>query len=128
MGRAFTDRQQADIQRVIDQAGAESGLRFSVYVGRGADDLTFARRAHTAMGREASRTVLIVVDPHARVVEIVTGDHARRFVDDRVCGIAAMSMATSFAVGDLAGGIRSGVSMLAEHARRPPVLDERAPD
>jgi len=33
-----------------------------------------------------------------------------------------MSMTSSFAAGDLAGGLREGIVMLAEHARHPRVL------
>jgi len=33
-----------------------------------------------------------------------------------------MSMSSSFAAGDLAGGLREGIVMLAAHARHPRVL------
>jgi uncharacterized membrane protein YgcG len=128
MSDAFTDRQAADIRRTIDQAEAQTGVRFSVYVGGGAADRTFARRIHATLGSAAARTVLFVVDPEARVAEIVTGEQIRWLVDDRACGLAIMSMATSFSVGDLTAGICDGINMLRERARRPPLEYERAPD
>lgn len=127
MGRAFTDRQVADIRRTIEHAQDETGTRFSVYVGGGAADRAFARRLHAALGAAAPHTVLFVVDPEARAVEIVTGAYARARVDDQTCGIAALSMATSFSVGHLVGGICDGINMVRERARRPPTPDEHAP-
>jgi uncharacterized membrane protein YgcG len=66
--------------------------------------------------------VLVLVDPAARIVEIVTGADARRDLDDAEVKLAALSMQTAFAAGDLVGGITGGVLQLAEHARRPTLL------
>jgi uncharacterized membrane protein YgcG len=52
----------------------------------------------------------------------VTGSEAKRRVDDRAAGLAAASMASTFAVGDLAGGIVNGIQSLMEHAQSAPVL------
>jgi uncharacterized membrane protein YgcG len=120
MVRAFTDRQTDDITRVIGRAEKATGLRFSVYVGPctgAARD--FARGLHSRLGADARRAVLVFVDPDGRALEIVTGPQARELLDDRTCALAAMSMVTSFAVGDLTDGIRDGINMLAEHARNP---------
>jgi uncharacterized membrane protein YgcG len=119
-GEAFTNRQQQDIQRMISIAERESGLLFSVYVGTlEGDTAAHARLLHAALGESEERTVLIAVDPGGRHLEIVTGHEAARRLDDRSCGLAAMSMATSFSAGDLTGGIGNGILSLAEHARRP---------
>jgi len=40
-------------------------------------------------------------------------------VDSRATALAAMTMTSSFAAGDLHGGIVHGLHGLAEHARRP---------
>ncbi len=116
-------RQRDDIKRAIQLARQASGVRFSVYVGAAEGDYRgFARKLHAALGAEAPHAVLVFVDPGARRLEIVTGPEARRQLDDRSCALAAMSMTTAFTAGDLAGGIASGVQMLAEHARRPRTL------
>ena len=53
-----------------------------------------------------------------RQLEIVTGKESSRRLSDRSCALAALSMTTSFAGGDLVGGIVTGVRMLAESAGR----------
>ena len=65
------------------------------------------------------RSVLVLVDPGAKLLEIVTGTEARRALDDAEVKLAALTMQTAFAAGDLVGGITRGVQQLAEHARRP---------
>jgi uncharacterized membrane protein YgcG len=61
----------------------------------------------------------VLVDPAARLLEIVTGLEAHRVLDDAQVKLASLTMQTAFAEGDLAGGITRGVLQLAEHARRP---------
>ncbi|HVX68200.1 MAG TPA: DUF5130 family protein [Mycobacteriales bacterium] len=119
-GEAFTNEQQSDIERVTALANAETGLRFSVYVGEVDGDIRDAAEArHAAFGAEASWTVMILISPDDRLLEIVTGEAAARRLSDRACALAALSMTTSFAGGDLAGGIVTGVRMLAEAAGHP---------
>jgi uncharacterized membrane protein YgcG len=128
-GEAFTSRQAEHIGHAVATASAEAGLRFSVYVGRATGDVRgYARRLHAALGVEADVGVLVLVEPDARRVEIVTGRTARRRLDDRASGLAGLSMATSFAGGDLTGGIVNGLRMMAQAAARPPVLHEHDPD
>jgi uncharacterized membrane protein YgcG len=61
----------------------------------------------------------VLVDPTAHLLEIVTGTEAHRVLDDAEVKLAALTMQTAFATGDLVGGITRGVQQLAEHARRP---------
>lgn len=118
-GEAFTQRQEEDVVRALRLAEQESDLRFSVYVGSlEGDPRGYARRLHGAL-EEPERSVLVAVDPGNRRLEIVTGEAARTELPDRDCGLAALTMTTAFAAGDLAGGIVSGVQMLGEHARHP---------
>jgi len=119
-GEAFSPRQRDEIVRAIQLAQEQSGLRYSVYVGsaEGAPR-AYAHRLHAALGADAPRSVLVFVDPSSRALEIVTGALAARWVDDRATALAAMSMTSSFAAGDLHGGIVQGVQLLAEHARHP---------
>jgi Domain of unknown function (DUF5130) len=121
-GEAFSPRQQEEIERAIEIADRESGLTYVTYIGPATDDpRAFARK--TLAGLPASeRSVVVVVDPDRRRLEIVTGAVAARDVDDRACVLAAAAMTSSFAAGDLAGGIASGILLLGEHARRPPSL------
>jgi uncharacterized membrane protein YgcG len=126
-GDAFGIRQEQDIQKAIELAEKQTGLKFSVYVGSVEADLhAQAVRLHRRLD-DAARAVLIVVDPRRNQLEIVTGAEAKRRVDDRAAGLAAASMASTFAVGDLAGGIVNGIQSLAEHAQKAPVLHIEQP-
>jgi uncharacterized membrane protein YgcG len=119
-GEPFTNEQYRDIEHVIEVASAETGLRYSVYVGEVDGDIRDAAEAkHAEFGAAAADTVLVVVSPGDRLLEIVTGEAAGRRLTDRACALAALSMTTAFTGGDLAGGIVTGLRMLAEAAGRP---------
>jgi uncharacterized membrane protein YgcG len=119
-GEPFTNDQYRDIERVISVASAETGLNFSVFVGNVDGDIRDAAESkHAAFGAAATETVLVVISPGDRLLEIVTGDAAARRLSDRACALAALSMTTAFAGGDLAGGVITGVRMLAEAAGHP---------
>ena len=126
-GDAFSTRQEQDIAKAISVAEAQTGLKFSVYVGSVEADLhAQALRLHRRLD-DADRAVLVVVDPRRNQLEIVTGSSAKRRVDDRAASLAAASMAATFAVGDLAGGIVNGIQSLMEHAQSAPVLHTDQP-
>jgi len=92
-------------------------LTFSLYVGSWQGGRAGAEAMLDRLAR-ADLSVLIAVDPAERQLEIVTGRLARIALDDRACGLAALSMTSSFTNGDLIGGLRDGLSVLGEHARR----------
>ena len=127
-GDAFTARQQDDVVRAIRLARKQSQLPVSVYVGAlEGDTRAMAQKLHAALGDEATRTVLVAVDPGARRLEIVTGAEVRRRLDDRAASLAAMTMTSAFQAGDLSGGISSGVLALAEQAHAPKSLHTDQP-
>jgi uncharacterized membrane protein YgcG len=118
-GEVLTARQQDEINRAIDIAQRESGLTFTVYAGPAPDDLTaFARQLLAALP-DPEQSVVVLVDPTQRRLEIVTGGFAARNLNDRACALAAAAMTSAFAAGDLSGGIASGVVLLGEQARHP---------
>jgi uncharacterized membrane protein YgcG len=88
-----------------------------VYVG----DLAEASREHAErlldQLEDPAESVLVAVSPNQRILEIVTGEHAARRLPDRMCALAALSMTAAFGGGDLAGGIVTGLRMLADQAR-----------
>lgn len=121
-GEAFTFDQRGSIERARGEAGASSGLSFHVYVGAsGGEPREAARRLHRSLPTETS-AVLVMVDPQARALEVVTGAEAHRLLDDSACSLVALSMQGAFAAGDLAGGIVHGLHQLGEHARHPESL------
>jgi uncharacterized membrane protein YgcG len=119
-GEAFTNDQVRSIERAVETASNETGLGFSVYIGGAEGDIRDeAEKLHAAIGQSATAAVLILVSPGDRLLEIVTGTESARRLSDRACALAALSMTTSFAGGDLVGGIVTGLRMLAEAAGQP---------
>ncbi|MDP9394641.1 MAG: DUF5130 domain-containing protein [Actinomycetota bacterium] len=125
-GEAFSDRQHDEIVRAIEFAQEVAGLPVSVFVGTlEGEPRAYAERLHGALDGDSAQAVLVAVDPGARRLEIVSGRGVRQRVDDRTCGLAALTMTSSFEGGDLAGGIAAGVRLLADHARTPETLHVR---
>ena len=121
-GDAFSSRERYDIDKAIRDAETVCRYEFSVFVGTTDEEaLPFARRLHATL-TAPERSVLVMVDPSARLLEIVTGSEVKRDLDDSAVQLAALDMQSAFAAGDLVGGIVRGVQMLAEHARRPRML------
>ncbi|TWD82724.1 uncharacterized protein DUF5130 [Kribbella amoyensis] len=126
-GDAFTPDQLLDLERAVRHAESASGLSFSIYVG-GADSETrpFALELLNELP-DPDRSVLVFVDPAGRRLEIVTGATSKRQLSDTSAGLAALTMQTSFAAGDLTGGLVAGVQQLGEHAHQPPLLHSNEP-
>jgi hypothetical protein len=114
----FTTRQLLRLDEALRVADQQTGLTFSVYLGDLEEPVrAHAERLHKQIGG-ADRAVLLAVSPNQRLLEIVTGNEARKRISDRDAKLAALSMAASFAGGDLAGGVLSGLDQLASHAGR----------
>jgi hypothetical protein len=114
----FTTRQLLRLDEALRMADEQTGLTFSVYLGDFEEPVRqHAERLHKQLDG-GDRAVLIAVSPNQRVLEIVTGNEARKRIFDRDAKLAALSMAAAFAGGDLAGGVLSGLDQLASHAGR----------
>jgi uncharacterized membrane protein YgcG len=114
----FTTRQLLRLDEALRVADQQTGMTFSVYIGELEEPTReHAERLHRQIDR-AAKAVLIAVSPNQRVLEIVTGSEARKRISDRDAKLAALSMAASFAGGDLAGGVLAGLDQLATHAGR----------
>ena len=118
----FNTSERFQIDEAIREAEQVSRFEFSVFVGRTeGEPRAFATQLHNSLVAP-SRSILIMLDPAARALEIVTGGTVRRNLTDREVELTALQMQTSFAEGDLVGGLRRGIQMLAEHARAPQTL------
>ena len=119
----FSPRQLARLDEALTMASRETGIDYSVYVGA-LDEPTreHAERLHAGLGAKAANGVLLAVSPGQRVLHIVTGEQSSRRLPDRSCALAALSMRASFSLGDLVGGIVSGLRMLSDQSGR---LDRR---
>ncbi len=68
--------------------------------------------------REAA--VLVLIAPGSRRLEVMTTQMARRRISDQAVGLAVLTMTSTFAVGDLVGGIANGLRQLSDAAGRGP--------
>ena len=113
----FSSAERYALDEAIRKAEQQSRVEFSLFVGSAeGDPRAFATQLHNSLVAPA-RSILIMVDPDARALEIVTGGYVRRTLTDKEVELTALQMQTSFAEGDLVGGIKRGIAMLAEHAR-----------
>ena len=125
-GDGFSADQRYEIDRAIRAAETVCRFEFSVYVGAAeAEAGPFSQRLHASLIAPA-RSVLIMVDPAARLLEIVTGSVVRRDLPDDAVRLAAVAMESAFSQGDLVGGIKRGLAQLAEAARKPETLHTSA--
>lgn len=121
-GDGFSTDERAEVARAVRDAERACGFVFSVYVGAADGEAgPYARRLHGGL-KDPANSVLVLVDPAARLLEIVTGSEVRRVVPDASLGLAAAAMESAFAVGDIAGGITRGLHLLAGAARQPETL------
>ncbi len=116
-GNGFNAAERFEVDRAIRSAEQSCRFEFSVFVGSAEpDSLAFAQRLHAALV-VPDRSILILVDADARVLEVVTGSEVRRHLSDHAVELAVISMQSAFASDELLAGLTRGIAMLAEHAR-----------
>jgi uncharacterized membrane protein YgcG len=122
MAGEFTTAQRVALDQSIRAAEQVSRFEFSVFVGAAEGEAReFAERLHASLSAP-SRSILVMVDPAARLLEVVTGSEVRRVLTDHEVALAVLEMRTEFASGDLVRGLRRGISMLAMQSRAPRTL------
>jgi hypothetical protein len=119
----FSFHELARLDEALTMSSRETGLRFTLYIGDlGERSRAHAEELHARSGGNPTDSVLIAVSPGQKVVEVVTGAGASRRLPDRACALAVLSMTTSFAAGDLVGGIVNGLRQLSDQAGHPAAL------
>ena len=122
MAGEFTASQRVSLDQAIRAAEQVSRFEFSVFVGTAeGDSRAFAERLHAALSTP-QRSVLVMVDPVARLIEVVTGSEVRRVLTDHEVALAVLAMRSEFARGDIVRGLRRGITMLAMAGRAPRTL------
>jgi hypothetical protein len=117
--RLFSWEELARLDEALTMSSRETGLRFTLYIGDlGPRTRLRAEELHASSGADTSQAVLVAVSPGQRVVEVVTGPAAARRLPDRACALAVLSMTTSFAGGDLVGGVINGLRQMSDQAGR----------
>jgi len=123
LDEVFTFHELARLDEALTMSSRETGLRFTLYIGDlGPRTRVRAEELHARSGSNPSDAVLIAVSPGQKVVEVVTGAGASRRLPDRACALAVLSMTSSFAAGDLVGGIVNGLRQLSDQAGHPAAL------
>ena len=118
----FISADRFAIDETIRRAEQLCRYEFSVFVGTAeGDPRSFATQLHNSLVAP-TRSILIMVDVAGRALEIVTGGYVRRTLSDAEVELAILEMRSRFAQGDLVGGLKRGIEMLAEHARAPETL------
>jgi uncharacterized membrane protein YgcG len=118
----FSSAERYVIDEAIRRAETLCRFEFSVFVGSASGEpRAFATQLHNSLVAP-SRSILIMVDPAAHALEIVTGGTVRRNVKDSEVDLVALEMGSRFAEDDLVGGLKRGIEMLAEHAKAPQTL------
>lgn len=118
----FSSAQRLEIDTAVRAAETDSRFEFSVYVGgTEGEPRAQAESLHSAMAAPA-QSVLIMIDPVRRVLQIVTGEQVRRSLSDDAARLAVVTMQSALAEGDIVGAIKRGLSLLAESARAPRTL------
>lgn len=116
-GDRFSSADRFALDDAIRKAEQLCRVEFSVFVGAvDGEPRAFATSLHNSLVAPA-RSILIMVDPTAHFLEIVTGGYVRRTLPDRQVELVAAQMQSEFAASDLVGGLRRGIQMLAENAR-----------
>ena len=113
----LTSRERADLDKAIRAAEQSCRFEFTVFIGSAeGDGRVYAQRLHASLVAP-NRSVLVMVDPTARAIDVVTGAEVRRHLRDREVELSILAMQTDFAADDFVGGLKRGLSMLADHAR-----------
>lgn len=113
-GDLFTAHQRLTISEAIRQAEQRTRMEISVFVGAAeGDPHAFATRLHNTLVAP-TRSVVFMVDPGQRALEIVTGGWVReRIADEQLAGVAEQ-MASRFSTGDLVTGLVTGIDAIGE--------------
>ncbi len=114
---ALSATERAALDVTIRNAEQACRAEISVFVGPVAGHpRDFATSLHNTLVLPA-RSILVMVDPGRRLVEIVTGGHTRKRLTDDESEQAVAAMTARFADGDLAGGLTRGIELLGELAK-----------
>ena len=126
-GDAFTALQRQEIAKAVADAERVSGRTFSVHVGpsEGAPR-EYAESLHAQLA-DPAHSILIHVDPAGHLLEIVTGSVVRRSLSNGQAALAAITMQTAFATGDLTRGLMAGLQQLAPLAKPTASLHTNTP-
>ncbi|GAB4011528.1 hypothetical protein GCM10028772_34100 [Nocardioides ultimimeridianus] len=107
---------QARLDATIRTAEQSCRAEISVYLGAAEGDIRdFATSLHNTLVLP-SRSILVMVDPERRAVEVVTGGQVRASLPDERVAAIVEEMTRAFAAGDLLGGLTVGIERFGREA------------
>ncbi|MCL2541086.1 MAG: TPM domain-containing protein [Nocardioidaceae bacterium] len=113
----LTQSEQARLDAAIRSAEQSCRAEISIYLGAAEGSIRdFATSLHNTLVLP-SRSILVLVDPDRRALEIVTGGRVRATLTDEKAASIVREMTEAFGAGDLAGGLVGGVERLGREAR-----------
>jgi uncharacterized membrane protein YgcG len=115
--RAISRREQKTVDRAVRDAEAKTGLQFCVYLGTAeGEPREHAESLFVRAGLHERPSVLLLVAPDHRRVEIVTAPAVRDRLSDLACAEAIDAMTPVFADGRYVDGLVVGLGRLADAA------------
>ncbi|MGH2759371.1 MAG: DUF5130 family protein [Actinomycetota bacterium] len=111
-------RDRRAVDRAVGDAELQTGLQFCVYLGPAGDEDARARAESLFVeaGLHERPSVLLLVAPDRRQVEIVTAPPVRDRLPDEACARAIQTMTPLFATGRFVDGLIEGLRRLADEA------------
>ncbi len=112
----LSTRELAELDRTIRAAEIASRFEFSVYVGAATGSTAdFARSLHARLV-VPEISVLIMLDPSRRAIELVTGERVRNRISDEQLELAVLGMQSSLSEGDTLGALKRALAQLSDAA------------
>ena len=114
-GDGLTAEERGRLEDAIRDAEAETGLQIAAYVGPVEGDPGYAAEQFFAdAGVQSRPSVLLLVEPVQRRLEIRTAPAARERLSDREAEIVGRAMRERFVAGDVVQGVLDGLHMISE--------------
>lgn len=115
--RSITRREHKAVDRAVHDAETKTGLQFCVYLGTAeGDPREHAEGLFVQAGLHERPSVLLLVAPDHRRVEVVTAPTVRDRLPDEACAQAIDAMTPVFAEGRYVDGLVLGLGRLADAA------------
>lgn len=118
MPTRLTRRDRRTVDRAVSDAEVQTGVQFCVYLGPAGEHDARARAESLFVeaGLHERPSVLLLVAPDKRQVEVVTAPPVRDRLPDEACARAIEEMTPLFADGRFADGLVTGLRRLADEA------------
>lgn len=120
-GATFSQSEIDAFERALVEAEDRSGMRFALYVGGPESEPKEFATTLLSGQREPASTVVLVVDPDSRAVQIATGTEAARRINDADCDLAAANIQYESDRAGLASGIVNALNLLGGGGRELPI-------